>query len=369
LNVVRDITLGSGWIVLPLDAATEGIHDRLSNFLAWEQDKHDDLPDVTGEARGEQTTFGVRAPLVEWQRRIVREVNPRWNLRRQLTTLAEHAERQQVGVLLALDELHSGDREELRRLSADMQHITKSESLPLAFLGAGLGEMDHTLLEDRKMTFFRRGTRFHMPPLESSDASKFLANTISDADGTITTGALKLLTEATGTLPHKMQLLGHCAWLAANAPLSTIDEPAAVAAIKEAGRLMDSHVSGPTWNALSTSEQEFLSVLAAQGGVSQLEDISPHLTTAATSRRSAVRLSHSGCVQLDKSGGCVLTDLIPAASVSAFAMYEDRLKNTRNAPHELGAATSPRARCNEYMPRAQARCILLRGHAGGHRSK
>ncbi len=365
LNLARDIAHKSGWIVLMLDAATDGIHERLRDFIVWAQDTHDEIPDITGEPHREVTTIGVRALLGEWQRQIVREVNPQWSLRRQLTTLAQHAARRDVSVLLVLDELHSGERSELRRLSADMQHITKSESLPLAFLGAGLGELDHTLLEDRKMTFFRRSTRYTMPPIKTEDASRFLAQTIQDANGTITEPALQQLVDATGSLPHKMQLLGHCAWLAANAPFNTIDEQAATASVSEAARLMDSHVAEPTWNALSSAEQEFLSVLATHGGTLRLEEISAHLNTGTPSRRIASRLAHHGCVQLSEEGRCAITDLIPIERVRNF--IEAHLGSDGTAA--LPSGTQLRYRCNEYMPRAQAKCILRRGHAGGHRSK
>ena len=367
LNLARDIARESGWIVLSLDAATAGVHERIRDYIAWVQDTHEAVPD-TARAGHTETTFGVRGLPLEWQRKVVREVGPQWSLRRQLTTLAQHASRHGTSVLLILDELHSGERSELRRLSADMQHMTKGETLPLAFLGAGLGEMDHTLLEDRKMTFFRRCARHDMPPISREDASRFLSQTISDAGGEITGPALARLSEAAGESPHRMQLLGHCAWLAADAPVRPVDEPAAAAAVKEAARLMDQHVSEPTWNALSETEQSFLYALAGRGGSAHLAEIETYLAADAPLGRVGVRLRHAGCVRQEDDGRYVLTDLIPAGSVRAFMVQEGRNASTATlAPSS--ATPRRRPRCNEWMPRSQARCILGRGHAGGCRSR
>ena len=96
---------------------------------------------------------GITLGPVAVQRAVLAEVRPDWDTRHLLTKLAEHAQRFDIAVLLTIDELHSGDRDELRRLSADIQHITKRAHWPLAVVAGGLSEMKHTSLMDKKMTF------------------------------------------------------------------------------------------------------------------------------------------------------------------------------------------------------------------------
>ena len=68
---------------------------------------------------------GIRLGPFSPQRAVLAEVRSGWDMRHLLAKLAEHAQKAGVGVLMTLDEVHSGDRNELRRLSAGLQHITK----------------------------------------------------------------------------------------------------------------------------------------------------------------------------------------------------------------------------------------------------
>ncbi len=156
--MIEDVACNAGWLVLPLDASTPNITERLEERIEWVRDEDESLASAP---RGgtEATTKGVRVLGAEWQRQVVRAIEPKWGIRRQLTTLAEHAAANGSAVLLTIDELHSGNLEELRRLSSDVQHITKREQRPLAFVGAGLAGMRHMLLEDKKMTLSRRSSR------------------------------------------------------------------------------------------------------------------------------------------------------------------------------------------------------------------
>ena len=371
LNVIRDIARESGWIVLSLDASTSGIHDRINEYISWAQETYESIPDLSGADRTEQTSVKFRLLSFEWQREVVREVRPNWGLRRQLTTLADHAAQHETAVLLILDEMHSGSRPELRRLAADLQHITKGENLPLAFLGAGLSEMKHTLLEDNKMTFLQRCERRDMPPLAPVDAARFLVRTVSDAGGAFEGSSLATLAEASGTLPFRMQLVGHYAWLVADAPLLPIDDQAAAVAVREANRKAHERISIPTWHSLNSTEQAVMRVLADLGGAAMPSQIAARVEAAPTTlSRSEQHLANAGCVRVNDDGSVEISDIIPVESMRLLAEQESRYAPTAPngtlPPQRRGAA---RLRCNAPMPRAQARCVLPLGHAGGHRSQ
>lgn len=369
LNAMRNAAQESGWIVLPLDASTEGIHDRIAEYIEWAQEIHEAVPDVTGAGREERASARFKILPFEWQREVVREVRPRWGLRRQLTTLATHASQHHAAVLLTVDELHSGQRPELRRMAADLQHITKNEQLPLAFLGAGLSEMKHTLLEDKKMTFFQRCNREDMPRLQVADAARFLAKTVRDAGGTFEGDALEALSEASGDLPFRMQLVGHYAWLIADAPLRSIDEDAASIAIREAGRTMHEQVALPTWHSLNEAEQTYMRVLADTGGSATPNEIARHAAyDPSTLSRIERRLAHAGCIAVSPDGSTIeFAGVITADDMGLIAERASRYEDTSAARAQAAASRKPR--CNAEMPRAHARCVLPRGHAGGHRSR
>lgn len=372
LNTMRRIAAESGWIVLPLDASTDGIGSRVSEYIEWAQDTHEAIPDVTGSDRDERSSSKFKMPpLLEWQRDVVSLVRPRWGLRRQLTTLADHTSRHEAAVLLIVDELHSGQRDELRRLAADLQHITKNEQLPLAFLGAGLAEMKHTLLEDKKMTFFQRCAREEMSPLGSADVARFLSRTVRDAGGEFDGEALASLAAGAGSLPFRMQLAGDFAWRIADAPFGAIDTQAVGVAIREADRQMHDLVALPTWHSLNAGEQRYLRALAAEGGTATPQQIAQRVPVdPATLSRTERHLVNAGCITVGETGAVEIDEVITLDDMRRIAAHEARYadaESTWSSTAEGHGARRPR--CNAEMPRAQARCVLAKGHAGRHRSR
>ena len=374
LNMIEDVAYKAGWLVLPLDASTSNIAERLEERIEWARDENETL---TAAPRGgtDTTTTGVRVLGAEWQRQVVSSIEPKWGIRRQLTTLAEHAATNDSAVLLTVDELHGGGIEELRRLSSDLQHITKREQRPLAFVGAGLAEMKHTLLEDKKMTFFQRCQSFDMPPLTRADATKCLSKTVRDAGGEFAGNALSDLAEAAGPLPFRMQLLGYHAWTVADAPHSPVSETAADQAINETDRDMHQRVFSPTWHTLNEHEQAFLRALSQSGGHASPQQIAGRISgliSASSISRADNRLLNVGCIAHEPDGSIRFGPVMAHESVVWFAERERQYAGT--AAHEsvlrsAGTETTTRQRCSKHMPRANARCILRAGHAGRCRSR
>ncbi len=365
LNLLGDAARESGWIVIPLDASTPGLYERVAEEIAWTQQAYEGVPDTSGD-RIERTSLKLGVAPIEWQREAVREIRPRWGLRHQLAALADHAGCHDAAVLLVLDEMHSGERRELRRLAADVQHIVKNEQLPLAFLGAGLSEMKHTLLEDKRMTFFARCNREDVPPLDAVHAARFLSRTVGDAGGRFYGDALPALAEAAGSLPYKMQLVGHYAWLVADAPSHPIDDQAAEVATLEADRVMHERVALPAWHSLSDTEQSYLRRLVTLGGAATPKQIAAGVDAAPrTLGRVLAHLINAACVRLKSHGTVVIADVIGVSSLKQI-IEEENLHSV-----DPGGAYAPptRRRCNAWMPRSQARCLLTPGHAGGHRSR
>lgn len=366
LNEMCDMARQSGWLVMQLDAATPGINARIAEHVEWLQDTHDTgfEPPASVEVH-KRSKIGTSA--LGWQQGIVRKTNPKWGTRRLLSTLADHAGENGSAVLLSLDEIHSGEREELRRLSADLQHITKSEGRRLAFLGAGLPEMKHTLLQDKRMTFFRRCHRMDMPPLLPGDVALFLTRTIEDAGGEIDQRALDIMIAGSGSIPFRMQLVGHYAWRFSGAPMQPVSEPHARSAVAEAEAAYRDSVELPTWHTLSEIEQRMLQAVGAEGGTADPYQIAKRTQGAPSSLKTAEdRLIDKACLSPNDDGTVSLTGFIGAETIRELA---GRLDAYIKAAAAIRPRTAALQKCNAYMPRAQAYCILGRGHAGGHRSK
>lgn len=377
LNMVENLAYEAGWLVLPLDSSTPNITGRLEESIEWASEEFGTAPNAP-HSHAESTSRGFRLLGAEWHRQVVRSIEPKWGLRRQLTTMAEHAAQQGSAVLLTVDELHSANLNELRRLSSDLQHITKREQRPLAFVGAGLSEMRHTLLEDKKMTFFQRCHSFDMPSLTSSDVMRCLSKTVRDADGEFADGALKSLADASGPLPFRMQLLGFYAWTIADAPMSPIDDNAATLAIGETDADMHRRVHSPTWHSLNDHEQAFLLALNELGGEATPRQIAGRIGNVSPSSiaRADAHLVDIGCI-VHASGGLVAFGPVMAHdSVARFAEQEAQYTDAgvgEAAMNEAGSTADRQRRrsgqrCNKHMPRANARCILSAGHAGRCRS-
>ncbi len=338
LSMVEDIAQNAGWIVLPLDATTAGIEDRLDEFISWAHDRHEPVPEEQYARQTVRTSAKVRLWAAEWQREAATEVLPRWGIRRRLATLAEHAARHDTAVLLTLDEMHSGERSELRRLAADIQHITKREGLPLAFTGAGLSEMNHTLLEDKKMTFFQRCARFDMPPLTSADIMHCLRETVQGAGGVFAGRALNILAEASGTLPYRMQVAGYHAWEIAGAPDHPIDDKAAAMSEQQTDLVMYNRIAIPTWHTLKSPEQTILKVVAALGGSATPEQVAAQANlSAATLARAEQHLVNIGCVVVTVDGAIQIIGLMSAEDVLRITERETRY----NSPSTAQKPSSP----------------------------
>ena len=364
--------LAPGWpVVISTDASTTGIEERIRQAVVHARDLYQE----TGEAdldRGRSGGWsGISLGPLSLQRTVFKEMRPNWDARHLLTALRRSASSAGVAVLLTVDEVHSGDRSELRRLSGDLQHMTKRARIPVAFLGAGLSEIRHTLLMDKKMTFLRRCSRMTMSALTTADAVAGLRLPILDAGGRIDPEALRLAADACGPLPYKLQLIGHNAWNIAGAPRRAVDLPAVREAIRLAELSFADDLVVPAWRELSASERAFLGVVAKSGGEAGHQEIAGRLTARPQALADTEdRLRACQYISDGALGKVALTELMPLDVVRGMVDAARRYDaHTTPADSEsTGVALASPGRCDEYMPRAKAKCVLPSGHRGGHRS-
>ena len=369
LNSVADAAKQHGWLVISVDSGTPDILERIGHAL----DRLEQLG-ATGlddEAAGHREIVGVKllGAGVNW---APRQEHQKLNNRYRLSHLAEKAAAHEAGVLLCVDEIHSGDRVEMRRLGGDIQHITKRESLPLALMGAGLGELRYGLLADRKMTFFQRCHREDVGLLQPEDVMHGIRSTVHSADGDLSDDALDVLLSVGRITPFHMQVIGSKMWTLAGAPDFEITDRAAREAVRLALPEVYEKIHEPAWYDMTPASQGFLSALAEFDGACDARDIIDkiHLSrkTYVDARR---RLEYGGYIQIDDQSRIRATGLMPADSVLRLAM-KDRPDGADWQDEDDGQANgrpASVARCGKSMKRVEGRCILPRDHSGGCRSR
>lgn len=385
LNEIEDLAAADGWVVLSMDASTPGLLGRIIRTIGQARRNYEALDlGGPGSRRSKERSMGIRLGVLEGRWAATEHYDPgsETGLREQLTDLADAARQAGTSVLVTVDEMHGIDRNEARRLSNDLQHITKRSGMPLAFVGAGLLEVKHTLMADKGLTFFHRCEQYEMPPLGIADATKGLRHPIIDAGGSIEDDALSTAARSVGAFPYKLQVVGHNAWTLADAPDKPIRLYDTRKAIEIAEEIVDRNISIPAWHDLADSPQRFMQALALLGGSAGLGDIAKEAGIAGK-QASAIqhRLSLSGYTT-GGMGMVQLTELVPARVV----IEESRAGlatefPSRRAENELGAADPPAKaanpaatsskqveRCRRWMPRAKAYCALATGHAGRCRS-
>ena len=369
LALIADSARSSGWLVVSIDASTARLADRIKSeieTLSEETETVGDLRDrTTSVSKATRLGFGS----LSVRRETIRQIDSRWDTRRLLTHLGRHAAAASTGVLIVADELHSAERDDIRRLAADLQHVTMTGGLPVAFLGAGLLDVKNTILADKRITFFHRVPRHGMEPLRRSEIETFLRTTIADAGGRISDDAAETLLAAASGLPYQMQLLGANAWRLADAPARVIEPPHAHAAVELTSETMDERVHQPAWASLSAAERTVLLSVSRHGGSASARDIAADLGRLPNSLHDLrTRLVNLELVSIDGAGSYRFGQTADS----------DYIADVRRASDETPAPHSPKTvargrplhpRCNEWMPRAQARCILRLGHPGRHKSK
>lgn len=370
LNAIQDHATSNGWVVLAMDGTESGLLDRISAAISRASTRYEALgaeafPTPISKTRSSAVKVGPYTT----ERSEQRSANNGMDLRGQLTFLAEAAQQADVGVLLTVDELHAANHSEARRLAGDLQHIANRESLPLAFVGAGLMELRYTLMEGKRNTFFKRCNTYELPPLTEADAIRGLRAPIGLAGGQIDAPALRTAAQAVDGSPYKLQLIGHQAWVVSGAPDHTIDSFAVAEAIRLATETVTANVSEPAFYELADNEQRYLEAIAA------LDRPTPR--RVATALRADPRVARRIIRRLDLSGYVarqhdylVLTGLVPKSVILEATGGDWDFDTTdtfdgSTAENQLGSTAT---KCRKWMPRAAAYCVLAAGHAGGCRS-
>ena len=267
LNSLEDRAIDRGWEVIADDTSTSGVLARLEDAASEVLDR------LRGPGR---SVTGVGLGPVSVQLAEPAGARP-LSLRRLLTEVGDRLDSRGAGLLITLDELHNGDIDEVREFGAIIQHVTRREQRPIAFLGAGLNMIEDTILSGTATTFFQRCSRFEIGPLSATAAREAIARPIKESGSLIEPAALAEAVAASSGYPFMVQLVGFHSWRQAEDPAGGIKPADVEAGVAIARRRAERLILEPVWKDLSNVDRHFLRAMAEDDGVSSLSDIASRL--------------------------------------------------------------------------------------------
>ena len=293
LNEAEDAALRLGWRVISMSASvrdlcrliTNAAHRHLREAVDGASPRRISSVKVMGVGVGFEPSEQTDAALSDIDLRSV------------LTSLAERLACDSTGLLLTVDELHAVSLPEATELAVTIQHVTRRELLPVAFIGAALPEIDETLLADRGMTFFQRCARARLEALGHDDTADAIRLPIREAHGHIDDDALEHLVRDSGGHPFTIQLVGYHSWEMA-APAARISATHAAAGAFEADHAVLEQIVKPIWSGLSSMDRTFLWAMSLDEADSEMSRIAERIERspnfAQTYRR---RLIDAGAIE------------------------------------------------------------------------
>ncbi|MCY4423395.1 MAG: ATP-binding protein [Acidimicrobiaceae bacterium] len=260
LNAIEDRARGQGWLTISESGYPAGLVSRITlhaSELVRSLDAEDSPPArrrITGAAL---MGAGIATEMASEPER------PPPSLTMILTSLGERLAERGCGLLISIDELHDADTGEVREFGSIFQLASRRRELPVAFAGAALPELRHTVLSGAKSTFLQRCAQYDLGPLEGSEAEQALLVPMEQAGGTIGAGLLRQAAEASGGHPFMVQLIGARVWSSAADPAAGITAAEVQRGIDEARQRFGGSVYGPVWSTLTGPERRFLIAMIA----------------------------------------------------------------------------------------------------------
>lgn len=270
LNAVEDTAKERGWLTISEDTTNRGLLFRIlkaANSLLLDLDPH--------RSSGRIAAFKVAGVGVDFERYPRPE--PSQDLRAVLTQLADLLAENGSGLLITIDEMQGASRDDIRQFGSVLQHVTRREERPVAFVGAGLPDIEDRFLSGKAETFLQRCSRRDIGPLDNQAAATAIAIPIQDRRASIPPKALNAAVQAVSGYAFMTQLVGFHMWKAAANPYAGITTQEAAIGIEEAERQMARLVLAPIWKNLSHVDRQFLLAMAHDPGESKIADVADRL--------------------------------------------------------------------------------------------
>ncbi|MDG3012286.1 ATP-binding protein [Rhodococcus sp. D2-41] len=272
LNALEDCAKARGWLTIA-ETATTGliarlVDDHLPRLLA-EHDPHGFDRRITGLTAG---PVGITTTVVPDEHR------PRPTLRSQIARLTDVLAVHETGLLITVDEVHAGDRAELRELFTVYQHAVREER-DIGIVVAGLPVAVSEMLSDQVLTFLRRAQQVDLAAVANADVAAALREPIEAAGRTIADEALGIAVSAVRGYPFLIQLVGDLAWRA-NRDATDVSIDDAEHAARSAPRRMGAMVHAPALQGLSQVDRAYLAAMAVDDGPSRSSAVAERMGVA-----------------------------------------------------------------------------------------
>lgn len=257
LTMVQDWAQSAGWLTCRTTALVPSSNKSVARSL---EDKTMRLiGDRVDQGRGRKLTGFTLGPLAaQWSVERPDAERPSRLLERALSELAaEDLLGEAAGVMLIVDEMHNMKAAEASEIAAAIQEVTKDENKPVAFIGAGLNIMAHTLLAHRGFTFFQRCWQPKIENLSLPEAKRALGAPLRNNGFRVSDPSLHRAAQTTGGFPYNIQSLGFHLWEQSAADRS-VTEDRLDQAIESMRQDFAGKVVAPAWNSLTPKQREFL---------------------------------------------------------------------------------------------------------------
>lgn len=293
LTEVDALARQRGWVALA-ETATPGVVLRLQHGTTRV------LRDVDPTAAPSRKLTGVTLPVVGGGLTMSTPPAEVVEWRAELGRLLDVLEANGTGLLITVDEVHAGARDDLRDLAAVVQHLVR-EDRDIALAMAGLPSAVSDLLNDDVLTFLRRASRFDLDDVPLDHVARALEQSIRDSGCTIDDDALEVAANATGGYPFMIQLVGFHVWR--SAPTSHIDRAAADEGVAAARKRLGSLVHETSLADLSNVDRTYLVAMAQDEGESSTGEVARRLgVTPYYASTYRARLIAAGVIEPTRHG-------------------------------------------------------------------
>ena len=267
LTALGDSARERGWVVVD-ETAREGLMDRLAAEFTRQ------LSQLAGKERSRLTSLSLSTPLGGGSATLEHAPNPEPSWRQKARALTQWLAEHGTGLLLTIDEVHAIPREELRALSAEVQHLIR-EGAPIGLLMAGLPKAVEELLNDDITTFLRRAERIELGEVAIDDVCEALKSTFDTGEKALSNDLAQECANATGGYPFMIQLVGYQVWK--HSGDGPVTRPAVAAGTTAARLRLGNLVHAPALRDLSDVDRTMLVCMAKDDGPSQIANIAERM--------------------------------------------------------------------------------------------
>lgn len=263
LNEVEEAYLAEGWLRISLTAIPSmlaQLHAEVRRLLSSQ----------TPGSKRRLTGLSAGGIGVDWENADpVDPADLRSTVERLLDALGPER-----GLLVTIDEVHGGERNQLREVAALSQHLVRDDR-QFALAMAGLPVSVSNLLSDHVLTFLRRADRHDLRALAVDDVEDALRHTVESNGRRLEAGAARTAAEATAGYPFMVQLVGYQSWRVGRGSRITAQHVAA--GIETARTRLRELVHETALNDLSDVDRAFLAAMAVDDGPSRVSDLAARL--------------------------------------------------------------------------------------------